>query len=181
MDQALTVWVRHQPQARADVPGVLASHALAPRPGPAEVMAVPAVQQRYVRRISQASHNYRGGPLSPRNAGRGLAPGDRLPVVSGLLGDAQSCSTLDLLASPLHTLLVLPGDPPDTASAQAAIARLNRWDHIVHTIRIDDRGGVGDPGSRAHRRYHALAGRLLLVRTRARPAEGADPVPRHLA
>ena len=145
------------------------------------VMAVPAVQQRYVRRISQASHNYRGGPLSPRNAGRGLAPGDRLPVVSGLLGDAQPCSTLDLLASPLHTLLVLPGDPPDAASAQAAIARLNRWDHIVHTIRIDDRGGVGDPGSRAHRRYHALAGRLLLVRTRARPAESADPVPRHLA
>jgi hypothetical protein len=57
------------------------------------------------------------------------------------LRDAQPCSTLDLLASPLHTLLVLAGDPPDTASARAAIARLNRWDHIVHTIRIDDRGG----------------------------------------
>jgi len=36
MDQALTVWVRHQPQARADVPGVLAPDALAPRPGPAD-------------------------------------------------------------------------------------------------------------------------------------------------
>jgi hypothetical protein len=108
--------------------------------------------------------NYRSGPLAPRNAGRGLAPGDRLPVVCRLLRDAQPCSTLDLLASPLHTLLVLAGDPPDTTSARAAIARLNRWDHIVHTIRIDDRGGVGYPGSRAHQRYHALAGRLLLVR-----------------
>jgi 2-polyprenyl-6-methoxyphenol hydroxylase-like FAD-dependent oxidoreductase len=128
------------------------------------VMAVPAVQRRYLQRISQLSHNYRNGPLAPPNAGRGLAPGDRLPVVCGLVRDAQPCTTLDLLASPLHTLLVLAGDPPGTASARAAIARLNRWDHIVHTIRIDDRGGVGDPGSRAHQRYHALAGRLLLVR-----------------
>ena len=128
------------------------------------VMAVPAVQRRYVQRMSQLSHHYRSGPLSPRNAGRGLAPGDRLPVACGLVRDAQPCSTLDLLASPLHTLLVLAGDPPDTASARAAIARLSRWDDIVHTIRIDDRGGVGDPGLRAHRRYDALAGRLLLVR-----------------
>ena len=128
------------------------------------VMAVPAVQRRYVQRMSQLSHNYRSGPLSPRNAGRGLAPGDRLPVACGLVRDAQPCSTLDLLASPLHTLLVLAGDPPDTASARAAIARLSRRDDIVHTIRIDDRGDAGDPGMRAHRRYDALAGRLLLVR-----------------
>ena len=85
-------------------------------------------------------------------------------MACGLVRDAQPFSTLDLLASPLHTLLVLAGDPPDTASARAAIARLSRWDDIVHTIRIDDRGGAGDPGLRAHRRYDALAGRLLLVR-----------------
>jgi FAD binding domain len=128
------------------------------------VMAVPAVQRRYVQRMSQLSHNYRSGPLAPPNAGPGLAPGDRLPVVCGLLRDAQPCSMLDLLTSPLHTLLVLAGDPPDTASASAAITRLNRWDGIVRAIRIDDRGGVADPVLRAHRRYGALGGRLLLVR-----------------
>ena len=78
------------------------------------VMAVPAVQQRYVQRMSQLSHNYRSGPLSAQKPGRGLAPGDRLPVICGLLRDGQPCSTLDLLASPLHTLFVLAGDSPDT-------------------------------------------------------------------
>jgi hypothetical protein len=49
----------------------------------------------------------------------------------------------------MHTLLVLAGDPPDTASAWAAIARLGRWVDIVHTIQINDRGGNGDLGWRA--------------------------------
>ena len=48
-----------------------------------------------------------------------------------------------------HTLLVLAGDPPNTASAQAAMTRLSRWDGFVNAVGIEDRGGVGDPGLRA--------------------------------
>ena len=134
-------------------------------------MATPVAQRRYSNRLSQLSHNYRGGPLAapagPTPRG-GVAPGDRLPAVSGVrLGDKPVC-TLDLLRPPAHTLLVLTGSRADHEAARKAIARLAPWAAIVNTIVISeeplDSASVGDPGLRAHRRYGALTGQLLLVR-----------------
>jgi hypothetical protein len=135
------------------------------------VMATPAAQRRYTNRLSQLSHNYRGGPLAAptgRNERGGLAPGDRLPAVAGLRLDGQPVSTLDLLRAPVHTLLVLAGARADHKAVRRATAGFEPWAAVVQTIVIGeeplDRESVGDPGLRAHHRYGALDGQLLLVR-----------------
>jgi hypothetical protein len=134
-------------------------------------MALPAAQRGYTNRLSQLSHNYRGGPLAPP-AGRtergGLAPGDRLPVVTGLrLGGRRVC-TLDLLSAAEHTFLVLTGARADYEAARQAIARVEPWAGLVRTVVIGETplaaDSVADPGLRAHRRFGAVHGQLLLVR-----------------
>jgi hypothetical protein len=134
-------------------------------------MALPAAQRGYTNRLSQLSHNYRGGPLVPpagRTERSGLKPGDRLPVVTGLRLGGRPVSTLDLLSAPKHTLLVLTGARADHEVAPQAIARLEPWAGLVKTLVIGetplDAESVADPGLRAHRRYGALHGQLLLVR-----------------
>jgi 2-polyprenyl-6-methoxyphenol hydroxylase-like FAD-dependent oxidoreductase len=136
------------------------------------VMAVPAAQRRYVHRLAQLSHNYRIGPLTPGPTGRRgdpIASGNRLPTAGGLHRRGRAVSTLDLIGSTTHTLLVLAGDGQG-GDSDAAITRLARWGELVQMIRICGPGGspdptaVSDPEVRAHRRYHALGGQLLLVR-----------------
>jgi 2-polyprenyl-6-methoxyphenol hydroxylase-like FAD-dependent oxidoreductase len=135
------------------------------------VMATPTAQRRYTNRLSQLSHSYRAGPLAPpgaRPSRRGLAPGDRVPAVSGLRRDGAPVCTLDLLGAPSHTLLILAGTAADHEAVRAATERLALWNGLVRTIVISeeplDSQSVADPGLRAHRRYDALAGQLLLVR-----------------
>lgn len=134
-------------------------------------MSTPVAQRRYTRRLSQLAHNYRGGPLAApagRMARGGVAPGDQLPAVTGLQRDGKSVCTLDLLRPPAHTLLVLTGSRGDHKMALQAIARMEPWASVVQTIVIGeeplDSESVGDPGLRAHRRYDALDGQLLLAR-----------------
>ena len=136
-------------------------------------MSVPAAERNYIRSLSQISHSYRGGPLAPSSPSpkRGsIAAGDRLPSVSGLERDGKPLSTLDLLGSTAHTLLVLSGQRADHEAAAAAIAHLAPFNGTVQIVSVDQRPGthkphsVSDPQLRAHRRYGALRGQLLLVR-----------------
>jgi hypothetical protein len=135
-------------------------------------MSIPTAERRYTRRLSQISHTYRNGPLAPvtpRGVRRSIAAGDRLPSVNGLQRDGKPVSTLDLLASPAHTLLVLRGRRPHDA-ARAAIQRLAQFNGTVRIVAIDGPSGVNnsqaiaDPRLDAHHRYRALRGQLLLVR-----------------
>jgi 2-polyprenyl-6-methoxyphenol hydroxylase-like FAD-dependent oxidoreductase len=136
-------------------------------------MSTPVAQRRYTRRLSQLAHNYRGGPLAARSS-RGQRnaplPGDRLPSVSGLDLAGRPVCTLDLLDSTKHTLLVFAGATGDGRAFDAIAGPLARWGALVQTIPISlgERStrpiAVSDPGLRAHRRYHATRGRLLLVR-----------------
>jgi 2-polyprenyl-6-methoxyphenol hydroxylase-like FAD-dependent oxidoreductase len=119
------------------------------------VMAIPPVQRRFTRRLCQISHSYRGGPLAPiPSPGRrgSLAAGDRLPCVSGLRRDGRLISTLDLLSSQAHTLLVLEGERPDAEKVRAAVARFAPWGGTVHVVPVSGRG------------YGAPSGQLMLVR-----------------
>jgi 2-polyprenyl-6-methoxyphenol hydroxylase-like FAD-dependent oxidoreductase len=138
-------------------------------------LAVPAANARYATRVSQLGHTYRGGPLAPAApsaGGRPFAVGDRLPSVTGLRRSShpEPITTLDLLSAPSHTLLVLTGDPADTSLAGRAIVRLGRHAGAMRSVLISGEDGsaglnaVVDPGLRAHRRYGAIGGRLLLVR-----------------
>jgi len=138
-------------------------------------MAVPAAEHRYSRRLSQISHAYRGGPLTPPTARvqprSGLiAPGDRLPSVTGLQRNGEPVCTLDLTSSTEHTLLVLTGDRADPQTAEAAIARLARFNGTVNAVTVGgpskgrSPNAVADPHLAAHRRYRARRGQLLLVR-----------------
>jgi 2-polyprenyl-6-methoxyphenol hydroxylase-like FAD-dependent oxidoreductase len=137
------------------------------------LMAIPTAERRYTTRLAQLSHNYRGGPLAPaapRIKRNSIAPGDRLPNVSGLQLDGEPVSTFDLIGSSAHNLFILTGGRADPEIAREAIARLARWGAIMQTIVINgpaaprDCQAVSDPDLRAHRRYHAPHGRLLLVR-----------------
>jgi 2-polyprenyl-6-methoxyphenol hydroxylase-like FAD-dependent oxidoreductase len=136
-------------------------------------MSVPAAQRVYIRRLSQISHSYRGGPLAPSSTGRrrrSIAAGDRLPSVFGIERDGRPLSTLDLLGSTAHTLLVLSGGRADREGAAAAVGRLARFNGTVQIVSVDRRAGTNAPDAvsdrqlRAHRRYGALRGQLLLVR-----------------
>ena len=134
--------------------------------------AVPGARLRYADRMSQLSHNYRGGPLAPisgRPGRGGVVAGDRLADVAGLRRGPNAVSLFDLVRSPTHTLLVFAGRDGDLTGAQEAVARFGRWEPLLRTVMIDGRrvannGVVGDPDLRAHTRYAALGGRLVLVR-----------------
>jgi 2-polyprenyl-6-methoxyphenol hydroxylase-like FAD-dependent oxidoreductase len=130
--------------------------------------ALPGAKLRYASRVAQVSHSYRGGPLTPAAARverRSIAPGDRLPDVAGLqLGDTE-VSMFDLLRTPEHTLLVFAGRQGHAQVAREAVDRFASREALVRTIVVGGRGGtVADPELRAHRRYGALSGRLVLVR-----------------
>ncbi len=137
-------------------------------------MAMPTVERRYTARLSQLSHNYRGGPLAAGEAGSSrerIIAGDRIPNVPGLDRAGTPICTLDLLRTSKHTLLVFAGNRADAVvEADDAIARLARWDDLLAIIPIAETGrssesqAVSDPDLRAHRRYGALHGQLLLVR-----------------
>ena len=136
-------------------------------------MAIPAAERKYINRLAQVSHSYKGGPLSapgPWLRPARVAPGERLPDVAGLELDGMPICPFDLLSSGGHTLLVMTGHRTDSAAARRAVARLARWDGVMHTITINGGtegsapGDISDPGLRVHRRYGALPGRLLLVR-----------------
>jgi 2-polyprenyl-6-methoxyphenol hydroxylase-like FAD-dependent oxidoreductase len=136
-------------------------------------MSVPGAERQYTRQLSQISHSYRGGPLAPQSSRRrhtSFAAGDRLPSVFGLERDGKPLSTLDLLGSTAHTLLVLSGQRVNHESAAAAIAHLAPFNGTVRVVSVDqppdthNSHSVSDPQLRAHRRYGALRGQLLLVR-----------------
>jgi 2-polyprenyl-6-methoxyphenol hydroxylase-like FAD-dependent oxidoreductase len=134
-------------------------------------MSIPVAERRYTRRLSQISHSYRRGPLaSPSSRRESIAAGDRLPNVTGLQRNGKPLSTLNLLDSPAHTLLVLAGQTADHEAAQAAVARLSRFKGAMQIVTVYAPAGlhdphvISDPGLRAHRRYQALQGQLLLVR-----------------
>jgi len=64
-------------------------------------MAIPAAERGYINRLSQVSHNYKGGPLSSRNhwpRPARVASGERLPDVAGLELDGKPVRPLDLLS-----------------------------------------------------------------------------------
>lgn len=137
------------------------------------VMATPRAESRYARCVSQLSHSYRGGPLAsvaPDGRRRPLRAGDRVPCVTDLRQADKTISTLDLLAGSSHTLLVLAGHPGDLLLAERATSRLGRHAGMLQTFLVtgpttsSDPNAVNDPDLRAHRRYAALGGRLLLVR-----------------
>jgi 2-polyprenyl-6-methoxyphenol hydroxylase-like FAD-dependent oxidoreductase len=135
-------------------------------------MALPTAERRYINRLAQVSHKYTDGPLSSRNprlqAAR-VASGERLPDVAGLELGGKPVRPLDLINFDGHTLLVMTGHGTHRAMARQAVARFARRDAIVRTLTIHGgeapgRGDISDPELRAHRRYGALRGRLLLVR-----------------
>ena len=134
--------------------------------------AFPGAERRYINRLAQVSHNYTRSPLSSRNSlltHAQLASGERLPDVTGLELDGKPVRPLDLLTTGVHTLLVMTGRGQDPVIARETVARFARWNGIVRTITIhaahrSTPGDIHDPDLRAHRRYGALKGRLLLVR-----------------
>jgi len=133
----------------------------------------PVAERRFVNRMAQVSHNYRSGPLSTRNArplSEPVASGERLPDVEGLERDGRAIRTLDLLSGGAHTLLILSGERNGLALADETAARFDRRDGLIRTITVapgadpHHPGVVADPQLRAHRRFRARRGRLLLVR-----------------
>lgn len=91
--------------------------------------AVPAAERRYMTRLAQLSHSYRGGPLAhpTTNARRErVRAGDRVPGM------------LEHLRSPAHTLLIVTAGHHDTRAAKAAIARMARFDGLVHPVVVSD-------------------------------------------
>ena len=139
----------------------------------ATAVAVPALRHRLTDRWAQVSLNYRGRPLAPPaspTSRRSIAAGDRLPDVAGLRLDGHTVTTLDLLHATEHTLLVLTGEGHQVDAARAAAARFERYDRVPRIMLITPGAATGQPGCvidprlRAHRRYGARMGRLLLVR-----------------
>ncbi len=143
-------------------------------------MAVPAAERRYIHRLSQLSHNYRGGPLTPgpaRQQDDPLAPGSRLPFVRGLRAGGKAVSTLDLLlGSTKHTLFVLAGDKQTRERAGGT----------RRTPRAMGRGHAGGSHQRPHQltrstsRQRSRAARtpLLPLAARATPSRTPRRLPR---
>jgi 2-polyprenyl-6-methoxyphenol hydroxylase-like FAD-dependent oxidoreductase len=133
-------------------------------------MSIPTVQLRFTTRMSQISHTYRGGPLASgtrRSRRTSIAAGDRLPSVSGLVRARKPVTTLDLLDTTAHTLLVFSGRRNDQDAIQKTIAAFNGNVHIVPILAAaaaHHSHAITDPSLTAHRRFHALRGALLLVR-----------------
>ena len=144
-------------------------------------VAVPALRHRFTGRMAELSLNYRGGPLTepaPQARRSSLVPGDRLPDVPCLTREGYPVSTLDLLST-RHTLFVLTGTTPDSSIVEALIARFERFQDLVRLALLTPQGLGGrpdnftDPNLRAHDRYRAKDGKLLLVRPDGYLAAGA--------
>jgi 2-polyprenyl-6-methoxyphenol hydroxylase-like FAD-dependent oxidoreductase len=136
-------------------------------------MSIPALERRFATRLSQISHTYRGGALTSatrRSPCKSIAAGDRLPSVSGLVRGDKPLSTLDLLGSTTHTLLVLSGRETSRKRIQETVAHIAPFNGNVQVVPIlaaaaaQDSQTIADPHLQAHRRYRALRGALLLVR-----------------
>jgi 2-polyprenyl-6-methoxyphenol hydroxylase-like FAD-dependent oxidoreductase len=136
-------------------------------------MSIPTVERRFTTRMSQISQTYRGGPLASgtrRSQRASIAAGDRLPSVSGLVRAGKPLTTLDLLGTTAHTLLVFSGRGKDQDALQKTIAHIAPFNGHVHIVPIlavaaaHHSQAITDPSLQAHRRYHALRGALLLVR-----------------
>jgi 2-polyprenyl-6-methoxyphenol hydroxylase-like FAD-dependent oxidoreductase len=136
-------------------------------------MSIPTVERRFAARMSQISQTYRGGPLASaarRSRANSIAAGDRLPSVSGLVRASKPITTLDLLGTAAHTLLVFSGRGNDQDAIQKTIAHMAPFNGHVHIVPIlavaaaHHSQAITDPSLQAHRRYHALRGALLLVR-----------------
>ena len=85
-------------------------------------------------------------------------------MVSGLERDGRPVCTLDLLSGTAHTLVVLVGEQRGAGETPLG---LGRWEGMVRTVVVSPSSGAGavvDPALRAHRRYGARRGRLMLVR-----------------
>ena len=135
------------------------------------VVAVPGFRHIFTSRMAELSLGYRGGPLTMatrRALGRSLRPGDRLPDVPCLTRSGRPTSTLDLLGTG-HTLLVLTGPTTIAGVMGALTTRMEAFGDLLRVVVISPQGAnhvgsVTDPHLRAHRRYRAQAGGLLLVR-----------------
>ena len=137
-------------------------------------VAVPAVRHRFTGRMAELSLDYRGGPLTESGAlGRprssSVAPGDRFPDVPCLTREGHAVGTLDLLST-RHTLFILAGETADRRTVEVLTARFERYTEFVRVVLLTPQGlwdqpdHFSDPGLRAHDRYRARAGKLLLVR-----------------
>jgi hypothetical protein len=135
-------------------------------------VAVPALRHRFTGRMAELSVNYRGGSLTvpaTRMRRGSLVPGDRLPDVPCLTPEGHPVGTLDLLAT-RHTLIILAGETADPSTVEALTARFERSKELLRVVLLSAQGlgyhpdHFTDPGLRAHDRYRARAGRLLLVR-----------------
>lgn len=112
-------------------------------------MAIPGTERRYINRVAQMSHNYKGGPLSAPNPGPRGAPvdsGERLPDVAGLERDGRAVRPLDLLCSGAHTLLLMTGRHAVHARGRGLVSRFARWDGIVQIVTVNAGSGRVAPG-----------------------------------
>ena len=135
-------------------------------------VGVPALRHRFTGRMAELSLNYRAGPLTepaPRARREALVPGDRLPDVPCLTREGRPVSTLDLLST-RHTLFLLAGKTPDSNIVEALTARFERFQDLVRLALLTPQGlgdrpdNFTDTNLRAHARYRARAGKLVLVR-----------------
>jgi 2-polyprenyl-6-methoxyphenol hydroxylase-like FAD-dependent oxidoreductase len=135
-------------------------------------VAVPALRHRFTGRLAELSLNYRGGPLTepaPPARRSSLVSGDRLPDAPCLTREGHPIGTLDLLST-RHTLFVLAGETPDPITVAALAARFERFKELARVVLLTPQGlgdrpnHFADPNFRAHDRYRARAGKLLLVR-----------------
>ncbi len=144
-------------------------------------VAAPGLRHRFTGRLAELSLNYGAGPLTepvPRARRGSLVPGDRLPDVPLLTPEGHPVGALDLLST-RHTLLVLTGETFDSSIVEALTARFERFEDLVRLALLTPQGlgdrpnTFTDPSLRAHDRYRARAGKLLLVRPDGYLAAGA--------
>jgi hypothetical protein len=86
---------RPDPRARPDLRDPSPAKRRVRDRGLPAVMALPTAERRWMTRLAQLSHNYRGGPLAdsaPSFTAGSIASGDRLPSVTGVdLGGERVC------------------------------------------------------------------------------------------
>ena len=133
-------------------------------------VGVPALRHRFTGRMAELSLNYRAGPLTepaPRARREALVPGDRLPDVPCLTREGRPVSTLDLCL-PVTRCSSSPARPPIPTSSKrsppAGIPDLVRLALLTPQGLGDRPDNFTDTNLRAHARYRARAGELVLVR-----------------
>lgn len=157
-------------------------------------VAIPPLRRRFTGRVAEVSLNYRGGPLTepPTRGGVGrVVAGERFPDVPCLSREGCPVSTLGLLSS-THTLFVLAGQAADSGILESLSARFEPFSELMEVVMLTPQGlgdhpnNFTDPNLRAHDRYGARGGRLLLVRPDGYVAAVArldkpEPIERYLA